>query len=271
VCCAQSPIIPCTDRFTVLVDILTDMDNSTSNGLIGLGPPQSSNIFQQDSKGSSSAGDPPLDRILAANTSLPPLLTILLDRTNSSAVSTSGAMTVGEVQPGYEAVLNQPRLPIPNGSHHWLTQLDPNGIVGPNGHPLDFNIVRGAVNGSLPVIFDSGFTVPQIPAELAALLYAQVRDAAWDARLGSWTVPCNTPFNITWRFGGVDYPIHPLDSNLSNMTDDPNVCIGGVSSSWQFAVSRRLRLWAPVPAHQPRAHRRQYLHDRRHGLSCVFL
>jgi hypothetical protein len=142
---------------SVSVNVLLDMDNASANGLIGLGPHQSSQIYMHDSTQNSSAGDPPLDRILAANTSMPPLVTILLDRDNSGAVGQNGVLTIGEVQPGYETVLSQPQLPVPNNSLHWITNLDANGIIGPNGQPLDFSRVSGAVNNTLPVVFDSGY------------------------------------------------------------------------------------------------------------------
>jgi hypothetical protein len=47
-----------------------------------------------------------------------------------------------------------------------------------------------------------------------------------------WVVPCDAEIDLTFKFGGVDFPIHPLDMNLDNLIRDDHgnvVCIGGVS------------------------------------------
>jgi hypothetical protein len=45
-----------------------------------------------------------------------------------------------------------------------------------------------------------------------------------------WTIPCDQEVNITIKFGGVEFPVHPLDSNDDNFQvrdDNGNrVCLG---------------------------------------------
>lgn len=54
-----------------------------------------------------------------------------------------------------------------------------------------------------------------------------------DADVGKiWTLPCDYEINIAFKFGGVTYPVHPLDVSLDlNATDDSGdrICVGAVS------------------------------------------
>lgn len=47
-----------------------------------------------------------------------------------------------------------------------------------------------------------------------------------------WQLPCDKEVNITFKFGGVRFPVHPLDANIDlNLTDSRgnHVCFGAVS------------------------------------------
>jgi hypothetical protein len=74
------------------------------------------------------------------------------------------------VLPGYEGVSSQPKLPVTSvmvpGNQHWMTLLDENGIIGPDGQPI--TIKTQVTNTSYPnnatVVFDTGFTLPQVPS-----------------------------------------------------------------------------------------------------------
>lgn len=49
-----------------------------------------------------------------------------------------------------------------------------------------------------------------------------------------WQIPCNVEINITFKFGGVEFPIHPLDTNaVLDGTDGEGgtLCYGAVSLS----------------------------------------
>jgi hypothetical protein len=57
------------------------------------------------------------------------------------------------------------------GNQHWMTLLDENGIIGPDGQPI--TIKTQVTNTSYPknatVVFDTGFTFPQVPAYVPSL------------------------------------------------------------------------------------------------------
>lgn len=160
------------------VDALVQQPNSPGTGLIGLGPSAGSQILGSLN---SSKGDTPLDRIFKQNTTTPNVLTILLSRTpeNSTAANMSdtlvplldeqpGQITIGEVLSEYANITNQAKLPglVDTVIQHWKTVLDPNGIIGPDGSKLNTvsvqtNLSEGQ-SDQLRVVFDSGFTRPQV-------------------------------------------------------------------------------------------------------------
>lgn len=136
-----------------------------ADGLIGLGPSSASSVR---TLGKSAAANPPLDRIFTSDASVSPLIAILLQRSDDPEEPYPGDLAIGEVLAEYQDILNQPRLPVTItpllGNQHWQTLLDVDGIVGPNGKPIQIKTrVTGAQTKNATVIFDTGFTLPQVP------------------------------------------------------------------------------------------------------------
>ncbi|KAJ3981335.1 acid protease [Lentinula detonsa] len=216
-------------------------------GLIGLGPSKGSAILKLLN---SSAGDPPLDRIFKQNSSTPNILTILLSRNeqNSTAPEMSselvplleeqpGQITIGEVIAEYEEITKQPKLPaLVDGTglnQHWMTVLDSNGIIGPDGNRIktlstNTNLTQGK-NDQLRVVFDSGFSFPQVPASIADAFYGRVPGAFFNQNLSYWQVPCDYELNASFIFANIEICIHPLDMTAFNDVDETtgrDVCLG---------------------------------------------
>ena len=61
----------------------------------------------------------------------------------------------------------------------------------------------------LPIV---GFTLPQVPRAVSDAIYGRVQGAVYDTTQQFWTLPCGQLLNISFNFGGVNIPIHPLDS-----------------------------------------------------------
>lgn len=63
-------------------------------------------------------------------------------------------------------------------------------------------------------------------------IYGRVRGAVYDTTNEWWLVPCGQYLNVSFNFGGRNYPIHPLDlvDNNFKKTDATGkpVCIGSV-------------------------------------------
>ena len=83
-------------------------------------------------------------------------------------------------------------------------------------------------------------------SDIAKAFYSDVPDAQLVTRSDLsgevWQIPCDKEVNVTFKFGGISFPIHPLDTNLDlNATDDDGnrVCFG--------AVCPCLAVWASPP------------------------
>ncbi|OCH88665.1 acid protease [Obba rivulosa] len=211
-----------------------DIDTQGYDGLIGLGPPTGSVIRK---KVDDARGDSVLNRIFSQNTTASNYLTILLNRAGDPMSNFTGQVSVSEVVPGYEAVQQMPKLAVEmthkltDEDQHWQTYTDVNGIIGPDGQPIQVDsIVPKAPDGQLVVIFDSGYTLPQVPRAMADAIYGRVQGAEYNEEQGLWTIPCEQLLNISFTFGGQAYPIHPLDVSSSdfNMVDSTGspVCVG---------------------------------------------
>jgi hypothetical protein len=165
-----------SQRLNVVQADPTKTRDEMLSGLIGLGPDLNSNIFNAFNKNElSNAGNSALDNILSQDSSLAPILTLVLGRdAGASTTSAQGSMSIGSVIPGYESVNAQPKLnlvpdaPLANGqaiSAHWAVLLDKDGLkINGNAVPLPPSSVKNSANpDQLLVVFDSGFSLPQVP------------------------------------------------------------------------------------------------------------
>lgn len=66
-------------------------------------------------------------------------------------------------------------------------------------------------------------------------IYSRIEGSAFKnvTGLGAvWTIPCTAEVNITFKIGGIKFPVHPLDAVDSfNDGKGDSVCYGSVSSS----------------------------------------
>ena len=118
------------------------------------------------------AGDAIVDRIFRQNTSSPNFITALLGRSDDPDHPFPGSFSVGEVIAGYENVTSQPKLNVTSvsksasGGQHWQVLIDPDGILGPDGKPIDIydsKVSSTKDKNQLTAIFDTGFSLPQVP------------------------------------------------------------------------------------------------------------
>jgi len=82
------------------------------------------------------------------------------------------------------------------------------------------------------VVLDTGFTFPQVTADVAEALYKPVQGSVLKNVSGLeevWTLPCDADFDASFYFGGVEFPIHPLDLNFEGsqvLSSADNLCFG---------------------------------------------
>jgi hypothetical protein len=127
--------------------------------------------------------------------------------TDDPSAPFGGELTVGEVLPGLEAVLSQPKLPVTRtsdpGQQHWQVLLDARAMTV-NGKNV--TLPRTAVNSTqnpaqLTAVFDSGFSLPQLPKSMVDAIYANVSGARFDSANFTWMLPCKSEINVTFYIG----------------------------------------------------------------------
>ncbi|KAI9436228.1 acid protease [Lactarius indigo] len=211
-------------------------------GMLGLGPNAGSRVHA--SLDNQSQGSAVLDRIFQQNISSPNILTVLLGRSNDPAEKYPGNITVGEILPGLESITNAPRVPVTSlppvdsADQHWQVLLDEDGIIGPDGKPIQVQTkVQSTPNPKqLTAIFDTGYSFPQVPQEVSDAIYSGIPGASFQFVNGVgqiWVLPCNAEVNLTFKIGGQAYPIHPLDTNSDDAWTNPDghTCLGAFQPS----------------------------------------
>ncbi|KAG6887509.1 hypothetical protein C0995_014741 [Termitomyces sp. Mi166 len=213
----------------------TDIHAQGYDGLLGLGPNKGSVIYK---KLDGHTGDTLLTHIFEQNTSANAYITFLLDRKNAPSEPFTGQLTISELVKGFENVTSMPKLDVDkvnkllSQDQHWQAITDKDvGIIGPDGNPIQVDsIVPSAPDGTYVAVFDSGFTFNQVPRDVSDAIYGRVQGAVYDSKNEYWTVPCGQYLNISVSFGGVQYPVHPLDTVDDNFNakdaSGNRVCIG---------------------------------------------
>jgi len=208
-----------------------------------LGPNRGSNVREIID---SADGNGVLDRIFLSNTSTPNYLTTLLGRSDDPTDIYPGDITIGEIVPGFEKITTMPKLPVARVSlrekvdQHWQVLLDKDGITGPDGKIINAtSIVDGGKR--LNVVLDTGFSLTQVPRQIADAIYGRIPGATFGAvgrGVGeTWKFPCDAEVNLTFSIGGVKYPIHPLDTSLDWSENGTTFCVGSVSAPLYLCTS----------------------------------
>ncbi|KAH9013842.1 aspartic peptidase domain-containing protein [Lactarius pseudohatsudake] len=236
---AQLEVLGFTVPDQAFIEVPSRGDARDGTGLIGLGPNTLSVIH--NALNNQSSGDTPLDRVFRQNLTTPNYLTVLLNRPNDIAETYIGAMTIGEVLPQYSNISNQPKVPVLalqsnlSQDQHWLITLDSNGIIGPNGKAVNVksNAIDAPTHNASQLVagIDTGFTLPQVPSEVAHAMYSGAKGAKLknlQSYSGDiWVIDCDAEVNVTFLIGGQSYHVHPLDTNRKGTDDDGNdICFG---------------------------------------------
>ncbi|KAF7364914.1 Peptidase A1 domain-containing protein [Mycena venus] len=226
------------------IEVPPDDAHPAGQGLIGLGPSAGSVIFGEFD--AEDEGNTVLDSIFIQNTATPNFITFALGRLNDPTDVFTGDFTVGEILSNFTDVSNQPKLPVTEvsisnqGNQHFQTLLDVNGFIGPDGNPISVTSEVSSTSNKkqATVVIDTGFSLPQVPASVAKAIYSQFNGAELinDKSIGQvWILPCTQEVNITLKFGGKSYPVHPLDAAIDPATfglspyqtsSGQNACLG---------------------------------------------
>ncbi|KAK0202037.1 aspartic peptidase A1 [Desarmillaria ectypa] len=214
----------------------SDIHSQGYDGLMGLGPNEGSRILD---KLDNDSGDSVLTNVFSqVSNSSSKFISFLLDRSGDPGSNITGQLTISEYVDGYDSITSMPEIDVEEvhklleSEQHWQALTDKNnGVIGPDGKVIQIDsIVPKAPRGQLVAVFDSGFTFTQVPRDLSDAIYGRVQGASYDSDNEWWTVPCGQMLNISFNFGGQNYPVHPLDTvddnfNIKN-DNGTRVCIG---------------------------------------------
>ncbi|TDL22932.1 acid protease [Rickenella mellea] len=204
--------------------------NATSDGdkgLLGVGPPGTSQISIA-LNATTFQGKTVMENIFAANPSLPPYFTVDLSRSATMGSSNGGTFTIGETRSDLSAISNAPKLPIVDLTR-WITLLDGIVVSGQTFAPPITNYnVPGQLPTQLVTLLDTGGPFAIVPKMYLDAIYGNVPGGQFVEALGQYVIPCDTVIDVSFVFGGVAYPIHPLDSVVGMI--DPQLgiyCVSG--------------------------------------------
>ncbi|TFK20993.1 acid protease [Coprinopsis marcescibilis] len=154
-----------------------------------------------------------LQNIFDQHPTEPNFIALDLARTDDLEETDGGSFGIGEYEDEYAAIVNAPKLPqFPRGGDRWTTLLEG---VSVNGDPITLQpTISGVPAGHSLALLDTGDPTAIVPVYLLDAIYSRVPGSApYIARNNRkvWIVPCNATTSVSFRFGGQEFPIHPLD------------------------------------------------------------
>ncbi|TDL20329.1 acid protease [Rickenella mellea] len=205
--------------------------NATENGdkgLMGVGLPGISQVSVA-LNATNFQGKTVMENIFAANPSLPPYFTVDLSRSETMGSSSGGTFTIGETRSDLGAISNAPKLPVVNPTR-WVTLLDGITVAGQSfAPPITAFEFPGQLPTQLVTLLDTGGPLAVIPKMYLDAIYGNVPGAQFSTSLSAYTVPCDTAIDLSFVFGGISYPIHPIDAvvGVVDPTQGGIVCFSG--------------------------------------------
>ncbi|KAJ7643773.1 aspartic peptidase domain-containing protein [Roridomyces roridus] len=193
----------------------------------------------------SEVGKSVLTNIFDQNPTFGRFFAFSLSRVGDVADSADASLTISGYDDRYTAVQDAPLLlQHPPNSGMWSVQTDDVAI---NGVTIPW-ISSSATSPKAPktVLLDTGTSNILVSQELRDAIYSAVPGAILAANSSIpnpnfnqdndvWVIPCDTPVNLTVKFAGLDYPIHPLDVTDVSFLVGPDgnnytVCINSVTN-----------------------------------------
>ncbi|KAJ7061462.1 aspartic peptidase domain-containing protein [Mycena amicta] len=227
-------------------------ESDVANGIFGLvglgfdGPSGSipSSLTQSGLNGTD-VGKAVLSSIYAQNPTKGQFFSFSLSRVGDVDDTADASLVISDFDPKYAAVANAPALPqYPVDGGRWSVVTDG---ISVNGQDIPWtSFSTDLPSGQTTVLFDTGTTNFLVPAALRDAIYSSVPGAVvsrnsaipnlkFSEDQDTWVIPCHTAVNMTTKFAGQLFPIHPLD--LTDMAflvgpdgNNYTVCIGSVTN-----------------------------------------
>ncbi|KAM5530345.1 hypothetical protein V8D89_015986, partial [Ganoderma adspersum] len=231
---------------------MPDFDDDTFDGIIGMAFDAGS-IFCTVAQewGTEAADDLALSHqqnsLFASDPNLPNSFDIQLDRLSETEDGSGGSITFAAHAPGFDAVADVPHLlRVGNDSQYWSVAMDEMLI---NGESFLFNqsVIYGAPVGSVVAALDSGSSFPYLPPAAIVAIYKSIPGALYDPNAGAWLVPCVASANVTFIFGGQQFPVHPLDLTF------PFAATLTINEDWDTDITMCTNAYQPLDTPGPTA------------------
>ncbi|KAH9934492.1 aspartic peptidase domain-containing protein [Epithele typhae] len=209
------------------------------NGLIGLGGALGSQIMGLvENTTYAENGIPILYNLFDHEPTMPDYAAWYMSRSDVG-ISDGGVLTISEVLSNMTDVVKAPVLasPAPGAWTSYLEDITVNGQSVPQSTVFADHYLQ-QWNTTVPsntsvACFDTGTSFIMGPLESARAIYAMINGAQEiDGGGGNYyySVPCDTKVNITWTFGGVTYPMHPIEVAPPLVDANGTTCLGAISA-----------------------------------------
>ncbi|KAH9915321.1 aspartic peptidase domain-containing protein [Fomitopsis serialis] len=189
-------------------------DDGIVQGILGVGP-YGGSMIQKKLNGTAYNGQNFLTNVFQLVPDESPFMTFLLSRTNTG-VTEGGVLSIGELVSNLTHITKAPKLPVlsPSG---WVTASD--GVLVNGKHYSAHTTPTKAGNRSIALI-DTGTSVGTLPRAVIDFMYKDISGAKWSEEDNTYKLPCQSKVNISLVFGGIAYPIHPIDAVLPDIGDN---------------------------------------------------
>ncbi|KAF7793493.1 hypothetical protein EIP86_004605 [Pleurotus ostreatoroseus] len=198
--------------------IATDVEHEPFDefqGIMGVGFNAESKIntaFQQAFGDEDTTGSSSISNILSQNNVLGSF-DIQLNRLFDDAGESTGTLFIGSHDDSFSDITQQPQLSQVSPDA-WSIALDAMKV---NGNAFKFNqsSVSGVPSGKIATEMDSGTSLALLPPAAIDFIYSSMPGSVFVGNESEatfqWLVPCNGTTNVTFTYGGVDFPVHYLD------------------------------------------------------------
>ncbi|TDL18821.1 acid protease [Rickenella mellea] len=121
------------------------------------------------------------------------------------------ACSAGEINSTLSGISSAPKLTVVSNDS-WTVFMDGIIVNGQNftGYS-QYNVTNQGPTQTLALL-DTGTNLARIPSLYANAIYSAVPGAQFDPSLGVYNLPCDTRIDLSFVFGGLAYPVHPIDT-----------------------------------------------------------
>ncbi|KAF7796362.1 hypothetical protein EIP86_007539 [Pleurotus ostreatoroseus] len=198
----------------ILATEVEDFPFDQFQGILGVGFNDNSNIntaFQQEFGNEDTTGFSSMTNIFLQNNVLSSF-DIHLNRLEDDDDESTGTLFIGSHDDSFPDITQQPQLPVVTPGQ-WAIALDAMKV---NGVPFQLSTsTPGMPSGKIITLMDSGTSDALLPKEVVDFIYSNMPGSLFVGNVPNaafqWLLPCNGTANVSFTYGGIDFPVHYQD------------------------------------------------------------